>query len=144
MEKRKKCYAIRCSECGKKLGFLKGYHHPVKGHDKCVCGICWNKIEKSEEKYSNFIYNSVNKKNRGFICYIMINTKPKFEHRVCESLAKTPEIIEFFPLLGKHDIIAKLKVDDYEKLGSFIINKIRRIEGISETKTLTGAFSLSG
>ena len=48
----------KCSECGKKLGFFEGYRHPVEGKKKCVCGKCWDKLEKSEAKYCSFVMNA--------------------------------------------------------------------------------------
>ena len=33
---------------------------------------------------------------------------------------------------------AKIEAEDYEKLGSIVVNKIRVIEGVIDTKTLTG------
>ena len=72
----------------------------------------------------------------------MINTKPKYEKIVCKNLSDYNEIVEVHQLLGRHDIIAKLKVKNYETLGDFIVNNIRKIDGIKNTQTLTGAFSL--
>jgi predicted amidophosphoribosyltransferase len=51
----------KCSECGKKLGFFEGYSHPVEGKKKCVCGKCWDKLEKSEKRYCSFIMNEFKK-----------------------------------------------------------------------------------
>ena len=73
----------------------------------------------------------------------MIGISPNYEKKVVKNLSKYPEIVEIQPIFGKHDVIAKIKINDYEKLGSFVINKIRIIEGIKNTRTLTGAFSLT-
>jgi len=48
----------KCSECGKKLRLFEGYHHPVEGRKKCVCGKCFDKIESSEAKYCSFVMNA--------------------------------------------------------------------------------------
>ncbi len=53
-----------------------------------------------------------------------------------------PEIIEVHPLLGWYDLIVKLEAKDSIKLGNFIVGKIRKIDGIEDTRTLTGSFSL--
>jgi DNA-binding Lrp family transcriptional regulator len=143
MKKKKLCLKTKCSECGRKLLFLQGYRHPVKGWKKCVCRNCWDRIEESERNYSNFILNATNKNKAGITCFVMINTKPKFEKKVCIGLSNYPEIIEIHQLLGRHDIIAKLKVKNYENLENFVTNNIRKIEGIKDTSTLTGAFSLA-
>lgn len=132
-----------CSECGKKLGFLEGYRHPVDGKKKCVCGKCWDKIEKSEKKYCNFIFNSLTRTGTGPICFVLINAAPTYEQKIYDKLSKLPEIIELYPLLGWYDLIVKIEAKDSDELGSRVINKIRTIEGIKNTRTLTGAFSLT-
>ena len=35
-------------------------------------------------------------------------------------------------------MIAKIEADDFESLGDIVVNKIRTIEGVIDTKTLTG------
>ncbi len=72
------------------------------------------------------------------IGYVLVTIAPSQEHEVYNKLSKVAEIIELHPLFGEYDLIAKMEVEDYEKLGSIIINKIRSIEGIIDTKTLTG------
>ena len=144
MKKGKVCFAKTCAECGKKLGFLKRYRHPIEGRKKCVCGDCYYKIEKSEHEYNKFIRNAICKDNKGVPCFVIINTKPKYEKTVYNSLNNFPEIKEVHPLLGRHDLIAKIEIDNYDNLGSFVVNKIRPIKGIKNTRTLTGSFSLGG
>ena len=53
-------------------------------------------------------------------------------------LSKVKEIIELHPLFGEYDIIAKIEAEDFEKLASIIVEKIRSINGVIDTKTLTG------
>ena len=72
------------------------------------------------------------------IGYVLITIKPTSEHEVFDKLSKVTEIIELHPLFGEYDFIAKIEAEDYEKLGKIIINKIRSIKGIIDTKTLTG------
>jgi DNA-binding Lrp family transcriptional regulator len=138
------CLKSNCSECGKKLKFFGGYRHPVEGKRKCVCGNCWTELESSERKYGSFISNALNKKDIGCLCFVLISTKPSFERKVYDKLTILPEIIELHPLLGQYDIIIKIKIDDYKKLENFVLNEIRKINGISDTITLTGTFSLTG
>jgi DNA-binding Lrp family transcriptional regulator len=49
-----------------------------------------------------------------------------------------PGIIELHPLFGEYDLITKIEAEDFEKIGGIVINKIRSIEGVTYTKTLTG------
>jgi DNA-binding Lrp family transcriptional regulator len=76
------------------------------------------------------------------IGFVLINTAPAHEHEVYNKLSKVPEIVELYPLFGEYDIIAKIEAENFEKLGELVINKIRSIKGVIDTKTLTGAHSL--
>jgi DNA-binding Lrp family transcriptional regulator len=138
------CFEKTCSECGKKLGLFGGYHHPTEGKKKCICGECWKKLDESERKYGSFISNATFNKDIGCICFVLISASPKYEHLVYNKLSKIPEILELHPLLGWYDIIVKIGMDDSTRLGNFIVKKIRKIEGIKDTRTLTGTFSLEG
>jgi len=71
--------------------------------------------------------------------YVLITIAPTHEQDVFNKLSKVSDIIEIHPLFGEYDLIAKIDAEDYEKFGRIIINKIRSIEGIIDTKTLTGA-----
>ena len=71
------------------------------------------------------------------IGFVLINAAPAREHDVYNKLSKVPEIIELHPLFGEYDLIAKIEADDFEDLG-VVVNKIRSIDGVIDTKTLTG------
>ena len=70
--------------------------------------------------------------------FVLITVAPACEHEVYNKLSKLPEIVELHPLFGEYDLIAKIDAEDFEKLGSIVVNKIRSIEGVVDTKTLTG------
>ena len=72
------------------------------------------------------------------IGFVLIIAAPAHEHEVYYKLSKVSEIIELHPLFGEYDLIAKVDAEDFEKLGSIVVNKIRTIEGVIDTKTLTG------
>jgi DNA-binding Lrp family transcriptional regulator len=72
------------------------------------------------------------------IGFVLISAAPAHEHEVYNKLSKVPEIVELHPLFGEYDLIAKIEADDFEKLGNLVVNKIRSIEGVIDTKTLTG------
>ena len=72
------------------------------------------------------------------IGFVLITIAPAREHDVYTKLSKVPEIIELHPLFGEYDLLAKIEGDDFESLGVIVVNKIRSIEGILDTKTLTG------
>jgi DNA-binding Lrp family transcriptional regulator len=70
--------------------------------------------------------------------FVLISTAPAHEHEVYNKLSKLPEIVELHPLFGEYDLIAKIEADNFDKLGKIVVNKIRAINGVIDTKTLTG------
>ena len=72
------------------------------------------------------------------IGFVLMHVSPLHEYEVFNKLSKVPEVIELHPLFGEYDLIAKIEAKDYENIGEIIIQKIKIIEGITDTKTLTG------
>ncbi len=73
------------------------------------------------------------------IGFVLINVAPGQEKKVFDNMIKWDEIQELHPLFGDYDLIAKIQAPDYESLSDIVVNKIRTIKGVTETKTLTGA-----
>ena len=71
------------------------------------------------------------------IGFVLMTVAPALEREVYNKLSKVPEIIELHPLFGEYDLIAKIEAEDFENLGSIVVNNIRKIEGVVETMTLT-------
>jgi hypothetical protein len=44
-----------CVECGKNLGILEGYRHPIMGKDNLICSHCFDTVFERVEKYREFI-----------------------------------------------------------------------------------------
>ena len=72
------------------------------------------------------------------IGFVLINTAPAHEHEVYNKLSKVPRITELHPLFGEYDLIAKIESDDFEGLGNIVLDTIRSLTGVIDTKTLTG------
>jgi len=70
--------------------------------------------------------------------FVLINVATAHEHEVYNKLSKIPQVVELHPLFGEYDLIAKIEANDFEELGTIIVNKIRTIVGVLDTKTLTG------
>ena len=70
--------------------------------------------------------------------FILIKAAPALEHEVYNNLSNIPQILELYPLFGEYDLIAKIETEDFNKLGEIVIDKIRPIKGVLDTKTLTG------
>ncbi|WP_457591565.1 Lrp/AsnC ligand binding domain-containing protein [Geoglobus sp.] len=71
--------------------------------------------------------------------FVLIKVMPRKEREVYERLIKLDEVEELYPLFGEYDLIAKIVVKDFEELSEVVVKKIRSIDGVIETKTLTGA-----
>ncbi len=72
------------------------------------------------------------------IGFVLISTAPAKEHKVYNELIKIKEIVELHPLFGEYDLIAKIEATDLDELGRIVVEKIRAIDGVVDTKTLTG------
>jgi DNA-binding Lrp family transcriptional regulator len=78
------------------------------------------------------------------IGFALLSISPLHEKTVYEKLRQIPEIVEVHPLFGEFDILVKIEAHDIDSIGSIVINKIRSVQGIVDTKTLIGTKSLSG
>jgi DNA-binding Lrp family transcriptional regulator len=70
--------------------------------------------------------------------FVLINTAPAREHEVYNALRGLEKVKEVHPLFGEYDLIAKIEAADYNSLGSVVVNTMRTIPGITNTRTLTG------
>jgi DNA-binding Lrp family transcriptional regulator len=70
--------------------------------------------------------------------FVLIHVSTLRESEVFNKLSKIPEVIEVHPLFGEYDIIAKVEAKEYDNIGEIVIHKIRTIDGITFTSTLTG------
>ncbi len=72
------------------------------------------------------------------IGFVLISNAPAKEHEVYNALSDIAAIKELHPLFGEYDLIAKIEADDFNVLGQIVVDKIRTIQGVIDTKTLTG------
>jgi len=78
------------------------------------------------------------------IGFALLSISPLKEKEVYETLSGIPEITEVHPLFGEYDILLKIEAPDIDMIGDVVINKIRSIQGVMDTKTLIGTKSLGG
>jgi len=71
--------------------------------------------------------------------FVLITTNPGSERDVRNSLDKIEHVSNLWMLFGEYDLIAKVQADDEFTLTQVIVEEIRPISGIVETKTLLGA-----
>jgi len=70
------------------------------------------------------------------ISYILIRVDPGVEREVLEAILDLDEVEEAEHIYGEWDIVAKINIDDLEKLSEFILLTIRSIKGVRQTSTL--------
>ncbi|MGB9675419.1 MAG: Lrp/AsnC family transcriptional regulator [Candidatus Nanoarchaeia archaeon] len=68
--------------------------------------------------------------------YILLRVDSGVEREVLESLLDFDEVEEAELIYGEWDVIAKLNIDDLEKLSEFVLTAIRPIKGVRQTSTL--------
>lgn len=72
------------------------------------------------------------------IAFILVNTVPGKETEVYKKLSGMENVSEIYTLFGEYDLIVKVETKDFSQLERMVIDNIRSIPGIVDTKTLTG------
>ncbi len=70
------------------------------------------------------------------MAFVLINTHPGSEESVNAALKSVDGVAEIYTLFGEYDIIIKVVSNDYSNLEHIMVEKIRTIDGIIDTKTL--------
>lgn len=71
--------------------------------------------------------------------YVLINVEPGFEFSVYESIGRFDQVADSTLLFGDYDLIAKVVAENMASIAQFVVEEIRQIEGVQNTKTLAGA-----
>ena len=78
------------------------------------------------------------------IGFALLSISPLHEKSVYSGLKSIPEIAEIHPLFGEYDILVKIECENIDHIGEIVIQKIRALKGIVDSKTLIGTKSLTG
>ena len=70
--------------------------------------------------------------------YVLITTAPGTEHDVFNTIKDVEEVVDIHLLFGEYDIIAKIEGEDFDAIGRVVVEKIRTVDGVTDTKTMTG------
>jgi len=70
--------------------------------------------------------------------FVLINADLLQKDKTCNELIEIPEVVEVNCIFGEYDLIIKLEVDNFDSLAKIVAGKVKTIEGILDTKTLTG------
>ena len=73
------------------------------------------------------------------IGFVLITTEPGQEKLVRGRLEEIDLVTAGWMLFGEYDLIARVQADDEYELTRCIVEEIRPMEGIVDTKTLIGA-----
>ena len=70
---------------------------------------------------------------------ILITTEPGSEIQVREEVSKISCVKGQWIVFGNHDLFVKVEAENESELTQCIVQEIRAVKGISETRTLIGA-----
>ena len=73
------------------------------------------------------------------IGYVLINVQPGTEQQVYYDVKSLPHVTDATVLFGDHDLIVKLEATDLATIAKAVVQHIRSVEGVVDTKTLAGA-----
>jgi DNA-binding Lrp family transcriptional regulator len=68
--------------------------------------------------------------------FTMIQARPDAIKRVAQAIASLPHVGEVYSVTGEWDIIAIVRLQDYEQLAEVIPDEISQIDGIIKTSTI--------
>ncbi len=64
-----------------------------------------------------------------------IKVEPGAEPDITKELKKFPQVAAVYKSLGEFDIIALLSIEESQELTKFVVEKVRNIKGVVDTKT---------
>lgn len=73
------------------------------------------------------------------IGFVLITTLPGQESMVRKALENVDLVTDHWMLFGEYDLLARVQADEEFALTRCIVEEIRQLPGIRETKTLIGA-----
>ena len=100
-----------------KLGIIKGYKVILDG-------------KKLGKKTAAFVFVSFAYNPPG-------SEEPLSQREIIKKIAKFPEVQEVHIITGDWDILIKVRVEDTDAVGRFVVDKLRKVKGIEKTLTCT-------
>jgi len=71
--------------------------------------------------------------------YVLINVAPGKEHQAYMAVKDLQYVADATLLFGDHDLIVKLEADSLAIIAKAVVETIRQVPGVTDTKTLAGA-----
>ena len=84
--------------------------------------------------------------------FVFVDVNPGKEKKVAEELLKNDEVVEVHMITGEYDILTVLEFELYAKqifssfqetASTFVLDKIRKLGYVQDTKTIIPSYSLS-
>ncbi|RZD44572.1 MAG: AsnC family transcriptional regulator [Methanobacteriota archaeon] len=73
------------------------------------------------------------------IGYVLINVQPGMEFEAYSQIKEMPNVTDATLLFGDYDILAKIEADNMGAIAKTVVENIRQVAGVHDTKTLAGA-----
>ena len=73
------------------------------------------------------------------IGYVLINVEPGAEYEVYNSASELPFVVDTNLLFGDHDLILKIEAESMGEIAKLVVDSVRSIPGVTNTKTLACA-----
>tara|TARA_Y100000588_G_scaffold144030_1_gene158012 strand:- start:4149 stop:4415 length:267 start_codon:yes stop_codon:yes gene_type:complete len=71
--------------------------------------------------------------------YVLLDVEPGSEYSVYEKASSLPFVSDAQVLFGDHDMILKIEAESMGEIAKLVVDSIRSIEGVTNTKTLACA-----
>ena len=71
--------------------------------------------------------------------YVLVNVTPGMEIAAYNSIKSMENVDDITVLFGDYDLIVKLVADDLDSIAKTVVETIRPVQGVLNTKTLAGA-----
>ena len=71
--------------------------------------------------------------------YVLVNVSPGKEYDAFKTIKGIDNVVDTTLLFGDYDIIAKLEDNDLTNIARTVVETIRQVPGVINTKTLAGA-----
>ena len=92
---------------------------------------CFPRIIHYLPSYSNYDSMAVG--------YVLVNVTPGMEIAAYNSIKSMENVDDITVLFGDYDLIVKLVADDLASIAKTVVETIRPVQGVLNTKTLAGA-----
>ncbi|HJM13673.1 MAG TPA: Lrp/AsnC ligand binding domain-containing protein [Candidatus Thalassarchaeaceae archaeon] len=71
--------------------------------------------------------------------YVLVDVEPGNEYSVYEQASKLPFVSDAQILFGDHDMILRVEAESMGEIAKMVVDSIRSIDGVKNTKTLACA-----